>query len=232
MPTAQAQINRTLKLINVIADGETPSATESNTSFTALNSMLELWNIEQLTVYQFQDETHTLTAGVGSYTIGSGGDISTVRPVRIQGAYVRDSDGNDYPLDVINKDDYDRTLDKSQGGFPTIIFYDPAFPLGTINLWPVPDGANTLHVKTWKPFSSFATLATDIDLPPGYDQLLVYNLAVLLGAEFNVPVRQDVLKIALDTKAKVETLNNMFQRSRVRFDRSFSRGSRRGYNYL
>lgn len=222
MPTAQSQINRALRIINVLAARETPSAADSNVAFTVLNAMLSSWNIKQLYVYQFQDETHTLIAGTGSYTIGTGGDISTVRPVRIQGAYVRDSDGEDTHLDVINKPDYDRINDKDLGGLPSVLFYDPAFPLGTVNLWKVPDAASTLHIKTWKPFSAFSTLATDIDLPPGYEQLLVYNLAVLLGAEFNAPVREDVMAIALNAKAEIEDLNNKFQRQKVRFDRSFS----------
>lgn len=230
MPTAQAQINRVLRLIGVISARETPNAADSSVSFTVLNSMLDLWNTEQLLVFQFQDETHTLVSGQGSYTIGSSGDINTVRPVRIQGAYVRSSDGQDTTLEVINKDDYDGIRDKTQGGLPNVIYYDPAYPLGTVNLWPVPDETMTLHLKTWRPFTSYATLTTDKTLPPGYDQLLVYNLAVLLGAEFNVPVRQDVLLIALDTKEKIETLNNMFQRKKVKFDRSFSLG-RTGLRY-
>lgn len=231
MPTAQAQINRALKLINVIAENETPTASESNTSFSVLNAMLDLWNVEQLMVYQFQDETHTLTAGVGSYTIGPGGDINTVRPVRIQSAFIRTTDGNDYPIDILNKDDYDKILDKDERGRPHILFYDPAFPLGTIFLYDVPDDASTLHIKTWKPFSSFSTLTTNIDLPPGYDQLLVYNLAVLLAAEFSAPLRPDVLAIAQDTKGKVETLNNRFQNKKSSFDRTFTRGRRRGRLY-
>ena len=232
MPTAQALINRTLRLINVIGGSETPSDSESNVSFTVMNAMLDLWNTEQLLVFQFQDETHTLVSGTGAYTIGPGGTISTVRPVRIQGAYIRDTDGKDYGLDVLNKDDWDNILDKNQGGRPKFIFYDPAFPLGTINLYPAPDSASTLHIKTWKPFTAFATLVTNIDLPPGYEQFFVYNLGVLLGAEFNTPIRPDVLQIALDSKAQVETLNNLFQTKKVTFDRTFNVGRGRGRSHI
>lgn len=231
MPTAQEQINRSLQINGIISSTETPKDHDSNISFSVLNSMLDLWNTEKLLVFQFQDETHTLTPGAGSYTIGSGGDIDTVRPVRIQGAYVRDSGGNDTTLDIINKDDYDGILDKSQGGLSNALFYDPAYPLGTINLYRIPDAASTLHIKTWRPFSSYATLATNKVLPPGYDQLLVYNLSVLLGAEFNSPIRSDVMAIALSTKAQIETLNNLFQRRNVTFDRSFSK-RRIGYRHL
>lgn len=226
MATAQSQINRALRLTGVIGGNETPTASESNIAFSILNSMLDLWNTEQLMVYQYQDESHTLTAGVGSYTIGVGATINTVRPVRIQSAYVTDTDGTDHDLEIFNKDDWDSIHLKTQGGRPFVLFYDPAFPSGTVNLYFVPDSASTLHLKTWKPFSSFATLATDINLPPGYEQLLVYNLAILLGAEFNTPIRPDILQIALDTKAQVETLNNMFQRNKVRFDRSLTRRNR------
>lgn len=224
MPTAQAQINRALKINGIIAENDTPKDSVSNTAFTVLNSMLDLWNTEQLMVYQFQDETHTLVAGTGSYTIGSGGTINTVRPVRIQGGHVVDSEGVSTPIRVINKDDYDGIPDKAQGGLPSVLYYDSGYPLGTINLYQVPDAASTLHLKTWAPFTAFANLSTNINLPPGYDLLLVYWLAILLASEFDSPIRPDVKEIALDAKAKVETLNNMFQRKNVKFDRSFSVG--------
>lgn len=232
MPTANDYIKRALKLINVLAVGETPDAEDSNDSFTVLNAMLGLWNTEKLLVYQFQDETHTLVVGTLSYSIGPSATIDTVRPVRIEGGYTVSSDNYTVGLDIINKDDYDGIRVKTTGGIPRKLFYDPGFTTGTIYLYPSPSEARTLHIKTWKPFTQFATLTTNISLPPGFDQLLVYNLAVLLAAEFNVPLRQDVLQIALDTKSKIETVNNYYQKRKTRFDSTFSnRRSRAGYYY-
>lgn len=223
MATAQDHINRALRLIGVLAAGETPTSTESNDSLTVLNDMLGLWNIDKLLVYQIEESTHTLVAGTRSYTIGSGATINQTRPVRIEKAWVRDSSNLDFEIDVIGQEEYNRYVSKtSEASYPYKLWYDTGFANGTINLYPTPASAFTLHFTSWKPFSSFATLTTDISLPEGYAQLLVYNLAVLLAAEFSVPVRQDVIQIALDTKAKVETINNENQNNVVtRFDSFF-----------
>ena len=187
--------------------------------------MLGLWNIDKLLVYQFQDETHTLVAGTNNYTIGSGATIDTTRPVRIESAYIRDSSNYDTLVNVINKDEYDQIgLKTTQASNPDRLFYDPGFANGTIYLYPTPSAAYTLHIKTWKPFSSFSTLATSATFPPGYNQFLIYNLAVLLGTLFRVPKAtiEDLILVASDTKEKIETLNNQFQSGVTKFDSVFS----------
>lgn len=231
MPTAQDQINRALRLNNVIAANEAPNSSDTNISFRALNSMIDLWNTEQLMVYQFEDVSHTLTGGVSSYSVGPGADIDITRPVRIQGSYISVTDDIDRSVDILNKDDYDMINNKTVQGYPRSLFYDPSFPAGLINLWPIPESSYVLHLKIWKSFSSYSSLVDDKELPPGYDQLIAYNLAVILGAEFNSPVRPDVLQIALDTKAKIEELNNRFQTRKVKLDSSF-RFHRHHRNYL
>lgn len=224
MATAQKYINRALRLINVLGNGETPDYEDSNNALTTLNDMLALWSIDKLLVYQMQESTHTLVSGTASYTIGSGATIDQSRPARIESAFIRDSNSNDYGIEIINKEDYDLISDKTtQADFPNKLFYDPGFPNGTIYIYPAPSTAYTLHFVDWKPFSSFATLSTAATFPSGYNQLLVYNLAVLLAAEFNVNVRQDVTDIALYTKSKIEDLNNQFQSKKIIFDSVFAK---------
>jgi hypothetical protein len=49
--TAGDQINRALRLLGVLAEGETPSADMSNDALTALNQMIDSWNTERLSVF-------------------------------------------------------------------------------------------------------------------------------------------------------------------------------------
>jgi hypothetical protein len=225
MATAQEIINSALRLIGVLAAGETASAEESSDSLTALNDMLSLWTIDRLMVYQYQQGSKALTPNDGIYTIGSSGaDITDSRPLRIESAFIRDSSGYDSSLTIINQDEYNRITTKSTAStYPNRLFYDPSFPNGTIYLYPVPSVANTLYYTVSKQFSSFATLGASATFPPGYTQLIKYNLAVLLAAEFNTPVRPDVVAIAQDTKEKIETLNNRLSQGISLFDSSFSR---------
>ena len=54
--TAGEQINRALRLLGVLAEGETPSADMSNDALTALDQMIDSWNTERLSVFATQDQ--------------------------------------------------------------------------------------------------------------------------------------------------------------------------------
>ena len=56
MTTAGDQINRALRLLGVLAEGETPSAAVSQDGLTALNQMIDSWNTERLSVFSTQDQ--------------------------------------------------------------------------------------------------------------------------------------------------------------------------------
>ena len=230
MPTAQELITRSLKLVTVLADGETASASIMSDSLTILNDMLGLWNVDKLLIYQIQTTTHTLVSGTSSYTVGSGADINITRPVRIEQAFVRDSSNYDYQLEVINQEQYNRIRLKDTESIPQQLFYDSGFANGIIRLFPTPSTADTLHFTSWKPFIAFATLTTNIDLPQGYNQLMVYNLAVLLGTEFGAPLRPEVIQVALDTKAKIETVNNQNFSDVTQYDSVFGGNRYRDYD--
>ena len=54
--TAGDQINRALRLLGVLAEGETPSASESQDALMALNQMIDSWNTERLSVFSTIDQ--------------------------------------------------------------------------------------------------------------------------------------------------------------------------------
>ena len=60
--TAGEQINRALRLLGILAEGETPSAAMSQDALVALNQMIESWNTERLAVFYmacWSDHSHT-----------------------------------------------------------------------------------------------------------------------------------------------------------------------------
>ena len=57
--TAGDQINRALRLIGMLAEGETPSSETSNDCLVALNQMIDSWNTERLSVFSTQDQVFT-----------------------------------------------------------------------------------------------------------------------------------------------------------------------------
>jgi hypothetical protein len=54
--SAADQINRALRLLGVLAEGETPSASVSQDALMALNQMIDSWNTERLSIFSTQDQ--------------------------------------------------------------------------------------------------------------------------------------------------------------------------------
>jgi len=200
-------IKSSLRLINAIAVGETPSASESQDSLMVLNDMLESWSTQNLAVFASQDQTFTFVPGVAAYTIGTGGTFSGTRPIQIESAYTR-YQTVDYPVIQIDDDRYNLIPLKSQPGpIPCYVRYDASFPLATLTFWPVPSQATTVTLTSGVQFTALANTAALVVYPPGYSRAIRYCLAVDLAAEFGLPVPQIVIDVAKASKATIMRVN-------------------------
>jgi len=204
MATASAVIRRALRLIGAIAASETPSAAEQADALEALNAMLDAWRASSLSVYALARETLTLT-GAASYTIGTGGNLNTTRPARIESAYERIGD-IDYPLRLASAIAWAGLAAKSTASdVADWLYYETSYPLGRLYLYPVPS-TGVLHLATWVPLTAFAA-ADDVALPPGYQEALTYHLAVRLAPEYGRPVTAEVAAVARDALDKIGRVN-------------------------
>lgn len=199
-----------LQNLGAIAIEEVPSAAESAGALATLNNMIDMWNTESLLVYNITENVFPFVPGQASYTLGSGGQFNIPRPVKIDLAYSRDSQGNDYKMGVTDSPDiYADIISKyTQSTFPTFLYDNGDFPLKTITFWPVPsDGSYSAVLWVWGPISSFANIADSVILPPGYNLALEYNLAVLLAPKYGKPVSEDLKALALSSKAQLKRIN-------------------------
>ncbi len=207
MATAQTIIDRACRLIGAVASGESPSTDETADCLVALNAMLDSWNADRLAIYALVDVTKTLTSNDGTYTIGSGGDINTARPLRIDGAYVTDSDV-DIPVQIIDAAAWDGiALKTTTANYPELLYYERSYPLGIIHLWPVPTSTDVLTLTVESQLSSFNKAAPSVSLPPGYERALAYSLAIEIAPEFGRPVPQEVAKVARVSLAAIKRRN-------------------------
>ena len=207
MTTATQIIDRALKIAGVLGEGETATSEEAADGLVSLNDMVDSWNIERLAIYQIQEENFTLTIGDNSYTIGSGGDFNTTRPVKIENAFIRQN-GNDYPVVIINNQAFDNITTKAvQSDLPDQLYYEPSFPLGTIHIYETPSAANDIYINSWKSLHSFSSLTTTLSLPPGYERALKYNLASELAPEYGMTLTAKAEQIATESKGRIKTLN-------------------------
>jgi hypothetical protein len=208
MASALQLITRSLRLCGVAAAGETLPAEEAADGLTALNAMLDSWRIDGLLVYQIKEEAvQTLTGGQSLYTIGSGGNFAIDRPVRIERAFVRDGT-SDYPIRVVSVDTWSEIGDRQTTGYvPEILYYETAYPLGKIRLFPPPGSGYELYLYTWQTLQSFANLTTDLALPPGYENAIVFNLALQIAPEFGAEPSAHVINTANEALANIKRLN-------------------------
>lgn len=84
--TAADLITNAYELIGVVQPGETPDAILMSRGLSRLNRMLGQWSLQALTIPCVARQLFYLTANLGVYTIGPGGNFDTSRPPSISGA--------------------------------------------------------------------------------------------------------------------------------------------------
>lgn len=199
------------KKIGVIFKSETLDADEANDGLIALNNLLDTWSLDSLTTYAYTLESFLLT-GAASYTIGTGGDFNTSRPINIVTAIVRIGT-IDYDLFPITEEQYQLDIASKSiaSPIPRFITYDNGYPLGTIKMYAVPSAGGTLFLQSNKPLSNIASLSTAVDLPPGWKRALIYNLAIDLAPDYGAEVSanvQQAAKTSLGAIKRSTSINN------------------------
>jgi hypothetical protein len=165
--------------------------------------MVDSWSNDTLTVYNTTSGTITLVSGTRSYSTTL---LSSGRPVTIQNAFL--SRGTvDYPLEQISEQSYNDIAYKTATGIPSVFFFDPSFANGTFYFYPVPSAADTVTVNGRFPLATSLALTTAISLPPGYEQVLVSNLAVELCPFFGTSPSQALMRSATMSRDVLKATN-------------------------
>jgi hypothetical protein len=213
-------ITRALKKTGVLGVGQTASAEDMSDALADLNDMLAQWQRKRWLVYHLVDVVKVST-GAQSYTVGAGGDFDVARPDRIEAAFVRNlnspTNPADYPLELLEaREDYNRIGVKAMGTVPSCVFYDAAYPLGTLFPWPVPQAATyELHITVKEQLGSFAGLAQTIALPPEYTAALMWNLAAWLRPSYQLPPDPTVAALATASLNTIKNANAQVPRLRM-----------------
>jgi len=209
--TAGDQINRALRLLGVLAEGETPSAATSQDALTALNQMIDSWNTERLSVFNTQDQMYTWPAGQITRTLGPSGDFTGNRPVLLDDAtYYRDPGTNvSFGIKFINQQQYDGIAVKTvTSTYPQVMWINMEYPNITMTVYPKPTRDLEWHFISIEELSQPATLTTDILFPPGYLRAFTYNLAMEIAPEFGIEPSPQVTRIAMTSKRNLKRINN------------------------
>jgi len=177
MPTVSELIHSSMRLIGAIAAGETLETTELNDALVTLNQMLASWNTEGASLVARKRLTVSVSGTNGPFSLSE-------RPVRIESASVA-SGGIDSQLDIVDSAGWEATPEKqAQTVYVRKLYCDYGYPTAAVYIAPIPRLAGQLEMWIYVTMTQFASLTTIIDLPPGYEIALRYNLAIALLPEY------------------------------------------------
>jgi hypothetical protein len=209
--TANDQINGALRLLGVLAEGETPSAATSQDALAALNQMIDSWSTERLAVFSTQDQVFSWPPGVYERTLGPTGNFVGNRPILVDDStYFKDpASGISYGLKLINQQQYNGIAVKTvTSTYPQVMWVNMTFPDITMTVYPVPTKVLEFHIVSVQELTNPANLSTTLAFPPGYLRAFRYCLACELAPEFGVEPSPTVMRVAMTSKRNLKRINN------------------------
>lgn len=218
MSTGLDLVTAVLQKASVYAPGEVIPDDDAQRCLTVINDMLDMWSNENNAVYCTTTQNFQLVAGQSQYTIGPGGNVNAPRPLKIYddpgSVGVIDGSGYNYPVRVVQQPEWNliaaKNIDFVQSTIALVIWYDPQFPLGVINIYPAPGAGYEMYIVY--PFIlADLTLASTLSLPQGYQKAIVDNATDYCWPYFyNLrvdPVPPDIQRQAKESLAWVKRMN-------------------------
>lgn len=206
-------IASSLRLIGVLASGETPSGMEAADGLVILQQMLDTWQAERLNIFAILLSEFPLVPGQQVYTCGTGGNFNIPRPARIERYSIVNLNNPaqplELPLQVLDFQEWQSLIPVKliNSTLPQKIYDDNAYPLRNLNYWCIPSVSVKTRLYSWTPLTTFPDLVTDITFPPAYLKAIRYCLAVDLAPEFGRQAPPEVIAQAMMTKAILKSMN-------------------------
>ena len=162
MASAGEIINSALRLIGVVAEGETPSPETSQDALAAMNQMIDSWNTERLMIYSTQDQVFTWPADEIQRTLGPTGDFVGNRPVLLDDStYFRDPTTNvSFGIKMVTQQQYNGIAVKTvTSTYPQVMWVNMEFPNIQVTVYPKPTRNLEWHFISVSELAQPATLA-------------------------------------------------------------------------
>lgn len=242
--TALQIINGAAQELGILAGGEQLQASDQAWGLQKLQRMLDTYNAKRVMIWANFFQSFALSPGTAPHTIGpaiQGGPVPTFsvnqRPVEIPtiGLQLVNTQPTtvEIPLTPRDKEWWAAQRVKNlTSAIPTDFYYEPDWPLGSIYFWPVPNAANNVLLQMRTVIIEPGAYNTSISMPPGYWNLLNYELAIELAPSFDRQVSQDLRERFQQAKNAVLS-NNVKSPRGYTVDAGMPGGSMQGgdFNY-
>lgn len=180
-------ITGALRLCGVIAQGETPTASQITEAAEALNYMVKAFEAEGMPLWAITTTTITPVAGQTSYTLNNPKLLKAIQ------AWNRNNSSLvDIPMRLITRQEYNVLGNKSTTGSPIQVYFQPNRDDATVYLFPTPDSTtasnNTIYLVAQRPFQDFDSSTDTPDFPQEWYEAILYGLAQRLAGRYNIDV--------------------------------------------
>jgi hypothetical protein len=216
-----------LRLVGALRSGLNLTADELTDCQMVLNSMLDALSIERTQIPAVSIITTnmaqvplSLVGGQQSYKLGNvlgTEDFLLPRPSRVERVSILYSASQstpvELPMEMLNDQQWQGVANKSSTSLlPQQCFVDESnavFPDMVLNFWPVPTQANPVILYLWQLLQQFSSLTAQFLFPPGYAEMLRYQLALRLAAEFPCDLQKFavVKELAAEAKRRIAGIN-------------------------
>jgi hypothetical protein len=195
-----------LRLAGVIAQGETPTASQISDAATSLNYMIKAWEADGMPLWAITNYAITPVAGQAVYT------LNNPKPLKILQAFNRDITSSvDIPMRVITRQEYNMLGNKSTTGNPIQVWFNPDRDATTVTMFPTPDAnaatQRTIYVVCQRPYQDFDSATDTPDFPQEWYEAVKYGLAMRLAGDYNIDIETRKMLQAEATAVKQQALN-------------------------
>lgn len=216
--------------------GRGPASDQFADMLAIFNRMVDAWSGIRLNIFGLLISQYTLAAGHQQYTIGPNGAgpywFNAARPAKIVRANLLITSAPNpvrRPMGLLEPADWAAKRVQQVNGPPLQLYDDLASPISTLYTWPIPDQNYPIELYTWNAIPQATALSNQIQLPPGYPEAIVYNLAKRWpGAQLS----QMDLDIARSSLSAIQARNTQSPRLRNDAAGLHRRGVRGDFNWI
>jgi len=178
--TPLRMISQALQDAGRLAIGDQPTSAVLTDALGRLTDLINTLQTQGIKLWLNRLQSVTLVAGTSTYTLGPGGSIMDVKPLRVLEAwYVRPS-GPRYPLNALSWNDYYRLGNIDAQGAVNSYFIDKQQSDLVVKFWQVPDTSaalGTVELLVQAQATTPETLTEDIAFPIEWYMALRWALA-------------------------------------------------------
>lgn len=208
MTTCLDVITRSLRLIGVVSPQETVSGADADTGLSVLNNLLESLGLFRAMSPGPTEEEFPLSANVTDYEIGAGKTFDTVLPAQIDESTFIRIGTIDYPIRLIDGGQWAKIPLKSIAGYiPSDLYFYRQADYGVLRFYPAPGSGCVLHLRSWKPFSGYASVTDEMVIQQGFSRLLPMILAEELAPEYGREAPPSVIQKAAGARHQIKAIN-------------------------